>query len=343
MPLPSLKSNLRSMADRMRVSNAALADKGGKTNKSLVLPPGVRAFKAKGDTTYQFDILAYLVTRNDHPAKIPAGEGWYHTMLFTHQKIGSQELTFACSKLNFGKPCAVCEEITRLRKDTSSDHKLELKAFRAKDRFLMYVVLHDNLDEGIFLLDQSDFMFGAPLREQITMQADEIGDFTDIKDGHTLKVKFANAAFKDEASGDGGSFAKPTAFVFAKKKNKYPAELIKQIEALPSLDSLIKFTPYEEMKAALDGYVPPVGDLDHDDPPPPDEHAGHTSSTVDEDDEDEEGAPPPPPVRTVKKQRPAPVAENPDGIDLDPTTPPVKPSKTGEQEVPKADDDDTWA
>jgi hypothetical protein len=318
MPLPSLKSNLRSMADRMRVANAALADKGGKSNKAVVLPPGVRAFRAKGDTTYQFDILAYEVTRSDHPARIPVGEAWYHTILMMHQRIGSQDLTFACSKLNFGKPCAVCDELSRLRKDTSADHKLEMKALRPRDRFLAYVVLHDQLSEGVFLLDQSDFTFGAPLREQVLMQAEEIGDFTDIKDGYTLKVKFANAAFKDENSGEGGNFAKPTAFVFAKKRNKYPPELIKQIEDLPSLDSLMKFTPYEEMKAALDGYIPPVEE-EHDDPPPP-----------------EEASPPEVPQPKKKAQ-----AANPDGIDLDPETAPEKPQQAATSE--DENDDDPWS
>jgi hypothetical protein len=297
----------------------------------------VRAFRAKGDTTYQFDILAYMVTRSDHPAKIPAGEGWYHTIVVTHNKIGSQELTFACSKINFGKPCPVCEEITRLRKDTSSDHKDEIKALRAKDRFLMYAVMHDKQEDGVYLVDMSDFTFGAPLREQIQMQLDEIGDFTDPVDGCTLKVKFTNAAFKDEKSGEGGSFAKPSAFVFTKKRTKYNAELLKQIEALPSLDSVIKLTPYEEMKAALDGYIPPVTD-EHDDPPPPEEVVEQT--TV------QEVARP----AATQKPKPAPVAD-PDGIDLDPTTPPVKakpkadakPDVVKEDLPPKETDDDPWA
>ena len=155
-----------SMGDRAR--KKAERRKSGDWGRAVDIPEGTD--KLKLGKVVSFDIIPYRVSIKNHPEGVEKGDTWFQRTFFIHKDVGPNNKTYLCPK-TVGKPCPICEEHAKLRKDPDADDET-LKKLRQKERELFNVIDTSDRKKGVQILDISVHLFGKLLEEELNADED---------------------------------------------------------------------------------------------------------------------------------------------------------------------------
>ena len=194
-------------------------------------------FNKKG--VFRLDIIPFRVGEGNPFAD--EGEVHYERTYFAHKNVGPDEEMVVCSRKTFGEPCPICEKITKLRRDPSTDSEL-LQELRPKERQLWQVIDVMDRDKGIQILECSYFNgLGQLVDNKIKDSEEDDGyeKFFHLEDGMTLKVSVVQESYR------GGTYYKPTNVEMKQRKQQYEVSILKEGYCL---DSLLKKWDYDKLK-----------------------------------------------------------------------------------------------
>ena len=270
---------------------------GGKN--TIRIPDGVTLFRPV-DKSYRLDFLLYEVGKGNKCAD--PGEWYYERTFYTH-RIGVDNRYVVCPSHTFGKPCPVCEELARTKKDPDATEEEE-KSLRVSQRQLFLVRDRDEPEKGVQIFEHSYFQFGRTLdecRNDSDEDQDYISNFDDPEGGACLRIKFRkNAPYGVEVSN----------IEFRPRPNGIDDELL---DHGICLDDILVETSYKEIENIL--YQTVEGDDD------------------DEDEKEDE------PEEKVEK-KPTRGRSRPKGSTKKPAAAKAKPKKKVVEEEPEDDDED---
>ena len=208
---------------------------GGKN--TIRIPDGVTLFRPV-DKSYRLDFLLYEVGKGNKCAD--PGEWYYERTFYTH-RIGVDNRYVVCPSHTFGKPCPVCEELARTKKDPDATEEEE-KSLRVSQRQLFLVRDRDEPEKGVQIFEHSYFQFGRTLdecRNDSDEDQDYISNFDDPEGGACLRIKFRkNAPYGVEVSN----------IEFRPRPNGIDDELL---EHGICLDEILVETSYKEIENIL--------------------------------------------------------------------------------------------
>ena len=208
---------------------------GGKN--TIRIPDGVTLFRPV-DKSYRLDFILYEVGEGNKNAD-PGS--WYFERTFYTHRIGVDNRYVVCPTYTFGKPCPVCEELAKIKKDPDATDEEE-KSLRASKRQLFLVVDRDEPEKGVQIFEHSYHQFGRTLIECLNEADDDeehISNFDDPEGGSCLRVKFRkNAPFGIEVSN----------IEFRPRPNGIDDSLL---DHGICLDDAIVETPYKEIEKIL--------------------------------------------------------------------------------------------
>ena len=236
----------------------------------------------------RINIVPYQIKSKNHPlvksGEAEIGEKDYVLDFYTHRGVGPSEKTVLCLKNTYGKPCPICEQSAKLRKEGKEKEANALKPSRR----VIYNV-EDLKEPGkIKVFETSHYLFEKELIEEA--RDDEEGgfvDFADEEEGKEIKFRASKVQAKNM------EYLEFKSFAFEDRDEPLDSELI---ESAISFDELLSVPTYEEVEKILYGddeedepAKKPSKKSDEDD----DEPAKKPSKKVvnNEDDEDEEPAP----------------------------------------------------
>lgn len=229
------RSNSRRSSMRSRVQKRAQERKfsGGSYIK---IPKNVKWFNPKEDT-YHLDFLPFII--KDPKNKMGnIGENWYELTYLRHTRIGGDNRKIVCPR-TINKPCPICKARKELMCDWDNN-KEDIKEWRAGERQLFNVLLHEESINSIKLFDISTDGFGEMLEKEIREGKDEWGDFADIINGYTLKVRF-----EDKPIGKNPYF-KTDRIDFEERKD-YDNSILEKTLCLDPSEILV-ILPYDEIE-----------------------------------------------------------------------------------------------
>jgi hypothetical protein len=217
---------------------------GGMIN-ILNVPDNMDFLETKDKKRYKIDILPFNVTSNNHPDRDVYDEDdpWdYKLDVWVHKRIGPGDGNYVCLAKNYNKPCPICEEMDKLKKEEADED--DIKALKPKRRCIYNV--YDHNDENVKLFDSSHYLFEKELIDEAYSQGDgEYIPFCDeSEDGYSVKFRGA------EEDLGGNTFVKFKSFSFEKREEEIDEEILKQAV---SLDSILIIPTYEELKNVLYG------------------------------------------------------------------------------------------
>lgn len=264
-------------------------------------------------------ILPYIVTDNNHPDRVPAGELWYRRPMKVHFGVGPEEKARICPT-TYGKRCPICEYALERRRSGEATED-ELKQMRPKDRDL-YLVCDPADPDTVMSWEISFHLFTKMLNREINENPDELAGFADLVDGMDLKVRFA------ESSMGSNKFLEADRIDFmSRKKPADPAIL----NSMPALDDCLMVLDYKELEAEFLGIPLDEEKPDGDSAPAEEEQLGPFEEAEEEPVEEElpeEEEPEPPPPKRPPQRRTAQAA---------PTPPPPAQPPTPKRKQPPAD------
>lgn len=170
---------------RDRVRKRAETHKGGNAS-TVKLPEGVEWFTPRKGSVV-LDILPYRVSIDGHP-QAKKGELWYERTFFVHRDIGPEKTQVVCPS-TFNKPCPVCEEWRKLRKEEGVDEGT-VDALRPKERQLFNVIDVDKDPDKVLVWDVSFHLFGKLLEQEVREGDEDNAAFCELTNGKSLKVRF---------------------------------------------------------------------------------------------------------------------------------------------------------
>jgi hypothetical protein len=211
----------------------------------LLLPKGISVFKEEAGGRINLDILPYFVTDARHPDRddefgaAVVGGLWYRRPYKLHRQIGATNASVVCPS-SFGKKCPICEYRTKLMSDGSKWDDPSVRALKFSDRYLYYSVPKGSSkhEEKPHIWDISGFCFQDRLNEELG-ENEEFGDFADLDDGLTLKIRFS------EEKMERNSFAKTSRIDFEERKYVYDEKVVRD---LTSLDECLDLKDYREIE-----------------------------------------------------------------------------------------------
>ena len=213
--------------------------RSGGGSGTLSLPDGVEYFKPDKKGKYKLDILPYKVSSKNHP-EVKKGELWYQRTVWIHFGIGADDKVMICPQ-TIKKPCPICEEWKKLRKDDTADEDM-VKALRAKERELFNVIDLNGDEEKVLLFEYSYHLFGKLLEEELEGdEGDEIAGFADLEGGKTLEVKFRQKKLGKN------KFLEATSISF-EDRDEYDEAIM---EDVIDLDAILNIPTYEELQKAF--------------------------------------------------------------------------------------------
>lgn len=113
------------------------------------------------------DIIPYIAGENN--PSVTSDAPTYKLDVWVHTNVGPKEGMYVCPARNFDKPCPICEEIARLRKEEDTDdadHEDEIKALNPKRRCAYNIICYDSAkeeEEGVVLFEVSHYLFETEL------------------------------------------------------------------------------------------------------------------------------------------------------------------------------------
>ena len=252
-----MSKNNAALIAKMKARAAASSEGGGGT--TIQLPQGVKIHKPKVGVEI-FDVIPYTVTDKRNPKDSVGDLVPYRTYSY-HGNVGPQgEMRVCPSTIN--KPCPVCEEHTKLRRDADANED-EVKALRKKDRQLFNIRMKGSKE--IEVMDMSYYNFGKLLDDEINADENNEGAvlFGLPQGGKSIKVRWV------EASMGTRKFIQAKRIDFVDRADLGDKILAKAVD----LDKALKLPTYDELEEAFHG----TGSQDEDE--------DESDATEDEDEE----------------------------------------------------------
>lgn len=100
-----------------------------------------------GEGEHLLDIIPYLCGKFDPDKSLKPGDDTYVLILWVHYGVGVNQDAFICPAKNYGKPCPICEDRERIRKEEGFDEEL-VKSLTPKKRSIYNIVVYDNDKES---------------------------------------------------------------------------------------------------------------------------------------------------------------------------------------------------
>lgn len=235
------------MRDRVRKR----AESHSKGQSTVSLPDGMERMQVEKGSNV-LSIIPYEVAIKDHPEGARVGDYWYEKTFGIHYGVGPMEKKMVCPAMTAGKPCPVCEEQAKLRKDPDADEDT-VKALRPKERQLFNVVDVKDDKATIKILEMSYHLFGKQLEEEV-QQEDDLAGFADVEGGKIIRVRF-----KKKKLGK-NDYLEADRFDF-KDRGDLSEDILEQ--AL-DLDTLVQVPSYKEIKKEFEGSTSDDEDDDED-------------------------------------------------------------------------------
>lgn len=189
-------------------------------------------------------IVPYEIKTDKHPLvrnkTLEVGDMDYVMDIWEHRGVGPAQGSVLCLKNTYGKPCPICEEAARLKKEGKED---EAKALKARRR--VYYNVLDPKDGKVKVFATSHYLFEKELIEEA--KNDEDGGYTDFADPDEGRdVRFR--ATKESLAGQ--EYFTYKSFSFEDRE----APLSKKILANAiSFDECINIPTYKEVENMLYG------------------------------------------------------------------------------------------
>lgn len=233
-----------SLRDRVR----RRSKERGSGNRNIKVPEGMEFYRAKKEKeSARLDIIPYIVTDKNLGYAEP-GDLWYEKTYFAHYKIGGGERNCICPT-TIGKKCPICEFAANLKRQPKTPENEEIiKDLRPKRRQLFNLINLAEPDKGVQIHENALFNFGEVLENELREaegQNPEFGNFLNLKDGFTLKVRW------DEEQQKGGRvYLKAGRIDFIERKRDYPESILKDSV---DLDKALIILSYEEIERLFNG------------------------------------------------------------------------------------------
>ena len=187
------------MADKSRYEDSyGTRNYGGASKGVLDLSKAngeVVFFSPKQDNIYKIDIVSYVIKTKHHPrvadGKWKVGETDYRLDVWVHKAVGPSETMVVCPKNTYGKPCPICDEAERARKEGRQE---DYKAFKAK-RTVYYNVIDRDDPTKIKIFQTSHFLFEKELIEEAKNSTEDGSyvDFANEKKGYSVQFRGSKA------------------------------------------------------------------------------------------------------------------------------------------------------
>lgn len=196
--------------------------------------------------TNRIDILPFIVSAENHPQKLKIGAEDYVLDIWVHGWVGPSDDSFVCLKRTYGKPCPICEEMSRLLQEENPNKK-QIDSLKPKRRCYYNVIdLEDTVStEKIKLFEVSQFLFEKELLEEAETAEDEVVYFSDLEEGRSIRFRAS-----EEKMDTGKGFLKYKSFSFERRKKTYKESIFDQVFPL---DALLIMPSYEEVKNSFFG------------------------------------------------------------------------------------------
>jgi len=251
----------RQKRERVSGRQRAKEHKTSSAGTSIRLPEGVSFFSVKQAGPMKLDIIPYSVPSGAGNPWKEDGKVHFERTFWAHRGIGPNNDSYICPAKTANKPCPICEARAVLAADPDSDENT-VKALLPKERQLWNIYDHAEPEKGVQVWDVSFHLFGKQLDARIN-NADEDDDyefFSDLEDGSTLRVGFAEDFFNKT------KFFTTESIDFKSRKEPLSSDIA---EAANVLDELLTIEPYEKLKAIFHQIdVPDDEDEDEDDDEP---------------------------------------------------------------------------
>ena len=189
-------------------------------------------------------IVPYEIKTDKHPLvrnkTLEIGDMDYVMDIWEHRGVGPAQGNVLCLKNTYGKPCPICEEAARLKKEGKEDEAKSLKARRR-----VYYNVLDAKDGKLKVFATSHYLFEKELIEE-AKDDDEGGyiDFADPDEGKDVRFR----ATKESLAGQ--EYLTYKSFSFEDRE----APLSKRILANAiSFDECITIPTYKEVENMLYG------------------------------------------------------------------------------------------
>ena len=172
-------------------------DKGGSSRKSFVdwkKVGGTPKFYTPLEGVNKFNIIPYEIKTKLHPlvrsGKMEVGDLDFMMDVFVHRKMGpNQDTDIICPKKNYGRPCPICDQVSKFYDAGKKD---DAKALQASRRVLMNVqpIVHGE-PQPLEVFDVSHYLFMKEMLEEAHACAngDDIVPFADIEKGKIIKFR----------------------------------------------------------------------------------------------------------------------------------------------------------
>lgn len=252
----------------------------------------------------RINIIPYEIKTKNHPlvrkGEMEVGDMDYVMDIWVHRGVGPTEGSVLCLKNTFGKPCPICEQANRLKKEGKEDESKDLRPSRR-----VYYNVQDCKDpDKIKIFETSHYLFEKELIDE-ARDDDEGGfiDFADPVDGKEIKFR------ANEESFGKNKYLEFKSFSFEDRDEPISDDIL---ESAVSFDEIMNIPTYEEVERILYG--------------------DDESSDDDEDDDEDEK-----PSKSVKKSK---SYDEDDDDEDDEDDEPVKPSKSKRHDEDDEDEDD---
>lgn len=187
----------KSLAKRYATSYQSKDGSGGARSRVLNFSGTDMEFYAPQEGRNRISIVPYTIKTDKHPLvknkTLEIGDMDYVMDIWEHRGVGPGQDSVLCLKHTYGKPCPICEEAARLKKEGKED---EAKALKARRR--VYYNVFDPKDGKVKIFATSHYLFEKELIEEA--RDDEDGgyiDFADPEEGKEIRFR----ATKESLSG----------------------------------------------------------------------------------------------------------------------------------------------
>ena len=237
-----IKSN--SLAKRY-ASSYQSKDRGGNSGTRVIdiTDTGLELYTPKEGRNV-ISIIPYTIKTNKHPLvknkTLEIGDMDYVMDIWEHRGVGANQSSVLCLKHTYGKPCPICEEAERLKKEGKED---EAKALKAKRR--VYYNIFDPKDNKIKVFATSHYLFEKELIEEA--RDDEDGgyiDFADPEEGKEVRFR----AVKESLAGQ--EYLTYKSFSFDDREEPLSKKVL---SSAISFDEIMNVPSYDQVEKLLYG------------------------------------------------------------------------------------------
>ena len=232
------KASMRRRPSREQVrSNAAKGGQG--QSQRFKMPAGIDSWSPEKAASYNFDILPYEVTDENHPDGVEKGMLWYKRPFAVHHGVGINDDSIVCPA-SVGKPCPICAKRAALSKADYDGNADQIKAMKPQ-KYVAFNMQHPDDVDKFVVLALSRGKFAQPLEQELLEASDDaVLNFWDVTDeGKTLKVRFSKDTF------NGRDFLVATRIDFKDRDAMDEDEIL---EAVANLDDIFYVLPADKIE-----------------------------------------------------------------------------------------------